>query len=135
MSLNRGRLIIGERPAPDVVQCMRCRRKWDAHAHTGFQCLVCKVHWDQPPEWDRTVTLRKLWVIESRWRIGFGHGRWQHVTQLPGEHSPEEIHAMIVQYEDIERERCARLKATMRFEYRVSSSLIEVYNKSAARVG
>jgi len=127
MAINRGRLIIGERPAPDVVQCLRCRRKWDARLHRGTKCIVCKIDWGSYPEWDQASLMRKLWMIESRWRMGFGYGRWQQIAQLPGSHSSDEIESILDQYRLIEKRRCARLKYALKFEYQAAELFVEVY--------
>jgi hypothetical protein len=125
MTTRRGRLIIGERPAPDLVECMHCRRRWDASLQTSSQCLVCKTVWDAPPEWDQRCLIRKLWIIESRWRIGIGHGPWQFEEEWPGSLTTDEIEAIVEEMRNVEKQRCLRYKPEMRFEYRVVDRLVE----------
>lgn len=105
---------------------------WDANLQAGLQCVVCKAHWDGPPEWDRSAVMRKFWIIESRWRIGFGHGRWQHLTELPGDHSASEIDSILEQYRTIEKQRCARLRPALTFEFRAGETFLEVFRGRVA---
>ena len=132
MSSKRGRLIIGERPAPDLIECMHCRRRWDASLQKSLQCIVCKTIWDGPPEWDQSAVIRKMWIIESRWRIGIGHGMWQYVTKLPVKLTPDEIETILEEYRQNELQRCARVRPVMRFEYRVVDKLVEVLRNRVA---
>lgn len=132
MSVKRSRLIIGERPAPDLVECLHCRRRWDASLQKSLQCIVCKTIWDGPPEWDQSAVIRKMWIIESRWRIGFGHGPWQYVSKLPGEHTAEEIETILEGHRKSEHQRCLRLKPVMQFEYQAVEKLIEVLRNQVA---
>jgi len=126
MTTRRGRIIICERPAPDIIECMHCRRRWDASLRASSQCIVCKTIWDSPPEWDQKAVIRKVWVVESRWRIGVGHGAWQYEEDWPGHLSAEEIEAILEELRHGEHQRCARNKPEMRFEYRAVERLIEV---------
>lgn len=132
MSSKRSRLIIGERPAPDLIECLHCRRRWDASLQKSLQCIVCKTIWDGPPDWDRSAIIRKLWIIESRWRIGIGHGLWQYVDKLPAKLATDEIDAILEEHRLNEQQRCARLKPFMRFEYRVVDKLVEVVQNCVA---
>jgi hypothetical protein len=132
MSSRRGRLIIGERPAPDLVECMHCRRRWDARLQKSQRCIVCKTIWDGPPEWDQSAVIRKMWIVESRWRIGIGHGMWQYVAKLPVSLSADELDAILEEYRRTEQLRCARLKPVMHFEYRAVEKLIEVLRNRVA---
>lgn len=129
MSLNRGRLIIGERPAQDMIQCLRCRRKWDATDQPGEpeSCSICGVPWSEPLEWDRTTIIRRVWYIEWRWRDGFGFGPWHTTDVVPGTVTPDEIDDLLVRFRDAENARHYRVKSVLRFEYRAVSALVEVY--------
>jgi hypothetical protein len=126
MSLRRARFIIGERPAPDLVECLHCRRRWDASLQKDLQCVVCKTIWDAKPDWDHSAVIRKLWIIESRWRIGFGHGPWQHAATLSASVTMEELETAVEKFRQAEFLRCARLKPVMQFEYRHVEKLVEV---------
>jgi hypothetical protein len=126
MTTRRGRLIIGERPAPDLIECMHCRRRWDASLQTSSQCLVCKTTWDAPPVWDQRCVIRKLWVIESRSQIGIGNGVWQFEEEWPGSMSAAEIDAILQELRHAEHQRCLRFKPEMRFEYRSAERLVEM---------
>jgi hypothetical protein len=132
MSSKRGRLIIGERPAPDLVECLHCRRRWDASLQKSLQCIVCKTIWDGPPEWDQSAVIRKVWIIESRWRIGIGHGLWQYASRLPAHLTADSIEAILESHRHDELMRCARVKPVMRFEYRVLEKLVEVLRNRVA---
>jgi hypothetical protein len=132
MSVKRSRLIIGERPAPDLIECLHCRRRWDASLQKSLQCIVCKIVWDGPPEWDQSVVIRKLWIIESRWRIGFGHGPWQYAAKLPADLTVDEIEAVLEGHRKSEHLRCVRLKPAMQFEYRAVEKLVEVLRNRVA---
>jgi hypothetical protein len=133
MSVKRSRLIIGERPAPDLIECLHCRRRWDASLQKSLQCIVCKTVWDGPPDWDQSAVIRKMWIIESRWRIGFGHGHWQYAAKLSAELSADEIEAVLEGHRKSEALRVARLKPTMTFEYRAVEKLIEVLRNRTAQ--
>lgn len=128
----RGRLIIGERPAPDLLECMHCRRRWDAKLQKSLQCIVCKTIWDGPPEWDQSAIIRKLWIIESRWTIGFGHGHWQYAEKLPAKTTPDQVEAALERYRQAEKQRVLRQKPVMQFEYRAVEKLIEVLKSRVA---
>jgi hypothetical protein len=132
MTSRRGRMIIGERPAPDLIECLHCKRRWDASLQKSNQCIVCKTVWDAPPEWDQSVVIRKLWIIESRWRIGPGHGPWQYAMQFPATRSTEEIDELLEQIRAAERLRCVRHKPVMTFEYRVIEKFSEVVRTCVA---
>jgi hypothetical protein len=132
MSSRRGRLIIGERPAPDLLECLHCRRRWDASLQKSLQCIVCKTIWDGPPDWDQSAVIRKLWIVESRWRIGIGHGLWQFVTKLPANLTPDQIDAVLDEHRHAEHLRCVRVKPVMQFEYRAVEKLVEVLRKCVA---
>ena len=132
MSSRRGRLIIGERPAPDLIECMHCRRRWSASVQKSLQCIVCKTIWDGPPEWDQSAVIRKMWIVESRWRIGIGHGMWQYVEKFPVSLDPDEMDATLEEHRRTERLRCARLKPVMQFEYRAVEKLVEVVRSRVA---
>lgn len=132
MSCRRGRLIIGERPAPDLIECLHCRRRWDARLQKSYQCIVCKTLWDGPPEWDQSAIIRKMWIIESRWRIGIGHGMWQFVKRFPVSLTPDEIEGILEDYRRAEKQRCMRLKPVMQFEYRSVEKLVEVLRNRVA---
>lgn len=132
MTSKRGRMIIGERPAPDLIECMHCRRRWDASLQTTQQCIVCKIVWDSPPEWDPSAIIRKFWIVESRWRIGMGHGLWQYVAQHPAEHGADEIEAILDEYRRAEQKRYTRHKPLMWFEYRAVEKLVEVMRDRVA---
>jgi len=132
MSSRRGRLIIGERPAPDLLECMHCRRRWDASLQKSLQCIVCKTIWDGPPEWDQSAVIRKMWIIESRWRIGIGHGMWQYAAKFPANLTSEEIDAILEEHRRAEQLRCARLKPVMQFEYQAVQKLVEVLRSRVA---
>src|SRR5262245_30481422 len=129
MTTRRGRLILGERPAPDLIECMHCRRRWEASAQKFSQCVVCKIEWIGPPIWDQKFVIRKVWIIESRWRIGSGHGGWQFEEEWESTLSREEIDTILEELRQNEQQRCARFKPEMRFEYRVVERLIEVPRK------
>jgi hypothetical protein len=100
---------------------------WDATAQSGLRCVVCKTLWEAVPEWDQSSLIRKVWVIESRWRIGFGYGHWQHVLQLSFDKPAEEVESILERYRGIERRRCVRFKPTMSFEFRAIEDIVEVY--------
>jgi hypothetical protein len=125
-------MIIGERPAPDLIECMHCRRRWDASLLETNQCIVCNTEWDGPPEWDQSAVIRKLWIIESRWRIGGGHGMWQYVDQVPFEHGSDDINAILDRYRNAENKRLTRHRPLMWFEYRAVDKLIEVLGNRVA---
>src|SRR5882724_4447127 len=95
LSLNRGRLIIGERPAEDAVQCLRCRRRWEANM-TGAEmmsCAYCRTAWEEPPEWDRSCIMRRVHLIEMRWRDGFTFGPWHFAEMVPATVDAEKLAA------------------------------------------
>jgi hypothetical protein len=133
VSLNRGRFIIGERPAKDVIQCLRCRRRWEAGA-TMWEptaCVVCRTPWEEPLEWDRSRTMRRVWFVEWRWRDGFAYGPWHNADVVPGTISSDEVQELMFRFQDAELRRRARTKSTFRFEYRVISMDMEVFQKDA----
>jgi hypothetical protein len=133
VSINRGRFIIGERPAKDVIQCLRCRRRWEATA-TMWEptaCLVCHAAWEGPLEWDRSRMMRRLWFVEWRWRDGFAFGPWHTAEVVPGDAAEEEVQEILFHFQDGELRRQARAASVFRFEYRTISVDIEVYQKSA----
>ena len=125
-------MIIGERPAPDLIECMHCRRRWDASLLSSQQCIVCSTTWDGPPEWDQSAVIRKLWIIESRWRIGMGHGMWQYVDQVPYEAVSDDINSVLDEYRNAEHRRLMRHKPVMWFEYRAIEKLVEVLRERVA---
>jgi hypothetical protein len=134
VSLNRGRFIIGERPAKDVIQCLRCRRRWEATA-TDWEptaCLVCNTPWEEPLEWDRSRTMRRAWYVEWRWRDGFAFGPWHNADVVPGTITPDDVQDLMFRFQDAEVRRQARSKGKLRFEYRVISLEMEVYQKDLA---
>jgi hypothetical protein len=132
MSSKRARFIIGERPAPDLVECLHCRRRWDASLQKSLQCVVCKTIWDGPPDWDQAAVIRKLWIVESRWRIGFGHGPWQYAAKLSAQLTPDEIDVALEKHRQAELQRCIRVKPIMQFEYRAVEKLVEVLRSRVA---
>ena len=129
MSLNRGRLIIGERPACDVIQCLRCRAKWEANDAVPQPeiCVVCGVPWNEPIEWDRSSVMRRVWYIEWRWRDGFGFGPWHNADVVPGTATPEEIDELLARLKETEQARQVSAKGVLRFEYRAISTDVEIY--------
>jgi hypothetical protein len=131
--LNRGRFIIGERPAKDVIQCLRCRRRWEASA-TPWEptvCMVCQTPWEEPLEWDRTRAMRRIWFVEWRWRDGFAYGPWHNADVVPGTITPDEIQEVLHRFQDAEARRQSRSKSTFRFEYRSVAVDMEVFLKDA----
>ena len=86
----------------------------------------------RPPEWDQSAVIRKLWILEARWTIGFGHGRWQYAEKLPAKTTPEEVEAVLERYRQSERQRVLRQKPVMQFEYRAVQKLIEVLKSRVA---
>ena len=133
MSLNRGRFIIGERPAKDVIQCLRCRRRWEATA-TDWEptaCLVCHAPWEEPLEWDRSRSMRRVWYVEWRWRDGFAFGPWHNADVVPGTITAGDIQELMFRFQDAEVRRQARSKGKLRFEYRVIAVDMEVYQKES----
>jgi hypothetical protein len=131
LSLNRGRLIIGERPAEDAVQCLRCRRRWEANM-TGAEmmsCAYCRTAWEEPPEWDRSCIMRRVHLIEMRWRDGFTFGPWHFAEMVPASVSVEGLQATMRKLAAAEERRHARFKGALRFEYRSVSLDLEVYQR------
>ena len=133
MALNRGRFIIGERPSKDVIQCLRCRRRWEAGATLWepTACLVCHAAWEGPLEWDRSRMMRRLWFVEWRWRDGFVFGPWHTADVMPGTLGAADIQEIMFRFQDAELRRQARSKGAFRFEYRAISVDMEVYQKDA----
>jgi hypothetical protein len=132
MSLNRGRLIIGERPAEDAVQCLRCRRRWEANKtpHELTRCTFCGVSWDEPLEWDRQCIMRRAWLVEARWRDGYAFGPWHFAEMVSGTVSGEMIQEIMHKLAEAEKRRFARSKSALRFEYRSLSVDFEVYQRT-----
>jgi hypothetical protein len=133
MSLKRGRFIIGERPAKDVIQCLRCRRRWEAEATTRepTACLICHTRWDAPLEWDRSRTMRHIWFIEWRWRDGFAFGPWHNADMMPGSISDDEVQDVLKRFRETEARRQARSKSAFRFEYRAIAVDMEFFVRDA----
>jgi hypothetical protein len=134
VSLNRGRFIIGERPAKDVIQCLRCRRRWEADATTWepSACIVCHTPWDEPLEWDRTRTMRRFSFVEWRWRDGFAFGPWHNADVVPGSISQEDVQSLLFRFQDAEGRRQVRTKSQFRFEYRAVSVDMEIFQREVA---
>jgi hypothetical protein len=131
LSLNRGRLIIGERPAEDAVQCLRCRRRWEANKATGglTSCEYCGTIWEEPPEWDRSSIMRRVRLIEMRWRDGFSFGPWHNVDTIPATVEEHDFQEIMNNLAAAEERRYARTKGVFRFEYRSVSLDLEVYQR------
>jgi hypothetical protein len=134
MSLNRGRLIIGERPAEDAVQCLRCRRRWEANSSPPglMTCAYCRTAWEEPPEWDRSSIMRRVRLVEMRWRDGFTFGPWHYAAMLPATIEEEELKATMRKLAESEERRHSRFKGAMRFEYRSVALDLEVYQRNQA---
>jgi hypothetical protein len=133
LTLNRGRLIIGERPAEDAIQCLRCRRRWEASQTPGglSACTFCHTVWDQPPQWDRSSIMRRVRLIEMRWRDGFTFGPWHYADSVPMTVSEDEFGEIMRRLIEAEGRRYARFKGTLRFEYRCVSLDLEVFQRPA----
>jgi hypothetical protein len=134
LSLNRGRLIIGERPAEDAVQCLRCRRRWEANKMSAelICCAFCGTMWEEPLDWDRTSIMRRVWLVEMRWRDGFTFGPWHFAEMVSGLVSNEVVQGILRRLTETEDRRYARAKAGFRFEYRALSHDFEVYQRASA---
>ncbi|HEY4232113.1 MAG TPA: hypothetical protein VGM76_01685 [Lacipirellulaceae bacterium] len=134
LSINRGRLIIGERPAEDAVQCLRCRRRYEANsAPAGLtSCAFCGAIWDELPEWDRSSIMRRVRLVEMRWRDGFTFGPWHFAELVPGSVTEDEFQDIMRKLIDAEIRRYARFKGALRFEYRSVSLDLEVYQRNLA---
>ena len=135
LSLNRGRLIIGERPAEDAVQCLRCRHRWEANKTMGglTSCEYCGTNWEEPPEWDRSSIMRRVRLIEMRWRDGFTFGPWHYAQSVPASVEEHEFEQMMCSLAAAEERRYARTKGIFRFEYRAVSLDLEVYQRLATK--
>jgi hypothetical protein len=131
LSLNRGRLIIGERPAEDAVQCLRCRRRWEANTTMAglTSCAFCGTCWEEPPEWDRSSIMRRVRLVEMRWRDGFTFGPWHYADMISGSVAEDEFHDIMRKLTEAEARRHARFKGPMRFEYRFVSLDLEIYQR------
>jgi hypothetical protein len=105
---------------------------WEASAQPGMQCPVCHTLWDDPLEWDCKSVIRQVWVIESRWRTTAENGTWQQVLQFSCDRTAEEVEAILDRYRQIEKQRCARTKPAMSFEFRAAEQFVEVYRGAAA---
>jgi hypothetical protein len=131
LSLNRGRLIIGERPAEDAVQCLRCRRRWEANSTPAglMSCAYCRTVWEAPPEWDRSSIMRRVRLVEMRWRDGFTFGPWHYAAMIPATVAEEDFRDTMRRLAEAEERRHARFKGVLRFEYRSVSLDLEVYQR------
>jgi hypothetical protein len=94
-------------------------------------CVVCHTPWETPLEWDRSRMMRRVWFIEWRWRDGFAFGPWHNADVVPGTITSDDLQELMFRFQDAEARRRARSKSTFRFEYRVISVDMEIYQKDA----
>src|SRR5262249_6736928 len=118
--------------AEDAVQCLRCRRRWEANKtpHSLTRCAFCGIVWDEPLEWDRNSIMRRTWLIETRWRDGFACGPWHFAEMVSGTASDETVREIMQKLNDAEARRYTRTKGALRFEYRCLTMDIEVYQRA-----
>jgi hypothetical protein len=76
--------------------------------------------------------MRRMWFVEWRWRDGFAFGPWHNADVVPGAVAPQDIQDLMFRFQDSEIRRQARSKGKLRFEYRVISVDMEVFQRESA---
>jgi hypothetical protein len=76
--------------------------------------------------------MRRVRLIEMRWRDGFTFGPWHYAESVSITMSEDEFGEIMRRLIEAEGRRYARFKGTLHFEYRAVSLDLEVFQRPAS---